>query len=94
VALLAAVVLFPFLWLLQMSVKPTADITAFPFRWLFTPTAGRQHTIVGEARRTGRSPDTSMTTATLPMSPASQCSLCARIVASGPVTVKLEQRST
>lgn len=38
-ALLAAVVLFPFLWLLQMSVKPTADITAFPFRLLFTPTA-------------------------------------------------------
>ena len=61
--------------------------------WLFTPTDGRQHTTVGEITRTGRSSGTSITTATLPRSPASQCSLCARIVASGTVTVKLEQRS-
>ncbi len=36
---LLALVLFPFLWFLQMSVKPTADIGAFPPRLLFIPTA-------------------------------------------------------
>lgn len=38
VAALAAIVLFPFLWLLQISVKPTSDINAFPPRLLFSPT--------------------------------------------------------
>jgi multiple sugar transport system permease protein len=35
---LLALVLFPFLWFVQMSVKPTADIGASPPRLLFVPT--------------------------------------------------------
>ena len=35
---LAAMVLFPFLWLLHMSVKPDRDIFAFPPTLSFTPT--------------------------------------------------------
>ena len=61
--------------------------------WLFTPTEGRQQTTVGEASRVGRSSGTSITTATFSRSPASQCSLCARIVDRGVTTVKLEQCS-
>ncbi len=30
------IVLFPFFWMLQMSIRPTADI--FAFKWAFTPT--------------------------------------------------------
>ena len=50
--------------------------------WAFMPTAGRQHTIVGEARARA-APGMSIMTATLPTSPASQCSLWASIVRSG-----------
>jgi len=35
---LILLVMFPFLWLLQMSFKPQNDIFAFPPRLLFTPT--------------------------------------------------------
>lgn len=35
---LIVLVLFPFVWLLQMSVKPTDDIFAFPPKWFFRPT--------------------------------------------------------
>jgi multiple sugar transport system permease protein len=38
VILLILVLLFPFLWLLQMSLKPEKEILAFPPRLLFRPT--------------------------------------------------------
>jgi len=38
VILLMLCIMFPFLWLLQMSVKPTKDIFAFPPKFTFTPT--------------------------------------------------------
>jgi multiple sugar transport system permease protein len=38
VILLIVILLFPFLWLLQMSLKPEKEIFAFPPRLLFTPT--------------------------------------------------------
>jgi multiple sugar transport system permease protein len=38
VFVLLALVMFPFLWLLQMSFKPQADIFAFPPKVFFTPT--------------------------------------------------------
>ena len=58
----------------------------------FIPTAGRQHTTVGDA--TGARPSgTSTTTATLPASPLSQCSLCASNVVPGTETVSEEHRS-
>ncbi len=54
---------------------------------------GRQHTIVGDATDTGRSSGISITTATFSRSPASQCSLWARIVVPSATTAKLEHRS-
>lgn len=38
VIVLILIVLFPFLWLMQMSFKPSQDIFAFPPKFLFTPT--------------------------------------------------------
>jgi multiple sugar transport system permease protein len=38
VILLVLLILFPFLWLLQMSFKPDADIFAFPPKLVFVPT--------------------------------------------------------
>jgi multiple sugar transport system permease protein len=38
VILLVVLILFPFLWLLQMSFKPDADIFAFPPKLVFVPT--------------------------------------------------------
>jgi multiple sugar transport system permease protein len=38
VLLLVLLILFPFLWLLQMSFKPDADIFAFPPKLVFAPT--------------------------------------------------------
>ncbi len=57
-----------------------------------SPTAGRQQATVGEAIQEPSS-HTSTTTARLPASPASHCSLWARIVAPGATAVNVEHRS-
>ena len=76
------------------SSMAVSDPIPWPAPCAFSPTAGRQHTTVGEATGTRPSSGTSMITATLPRSPASQCSLCAISVVSGSFTDRLEQRSS
>ena len=76
------------------SSEAVSEPMPWPAPWAFSPTAGRQQTIVGETTGTRPSSGRSITTATLPRSPASQCSLCAISVVSGSRTDTLEQRSS
>ena len=66
VAILILVVIFPFLWLLQMSIRPTADIFAFPPKLVFKPTFEHYMALrVGEFPRSFLNSAVSAATSTL-----------------------------
>ena len=75
------------------SSEATSDWMPWAPPRSFMPTAGRQHTTVGDTTVGEPRPGMSMTTATLPSSPESHCSLCPSKVNPGPLTANVEQRS-